>query len=119
MIPVGGKENQKRLRFKTTSDATPSQVVEAMQKIASHIKNPAKFAKAAKLAVQLVQAGSVREGNSDMFFSILDAAMTSSPGVCSNPSLRVAYQELFSAAQDVKEVGYLFFCTGASSELSS
>lgn len=118
MIPVGGKENQKRLRFKTTTDATPSQVVEAMQKIASHIKNPAKFAKAAKLAVQLVQAGSVREGNSDMFFSILDAAMTS-PGVCSNPSLRVAYQDLFSAAQDVKEVGYLFFCTGASSELSS
>lgn len=79
-----------------------------MQKIASHIKNPAKFAKASKLAVQLVQAGSVREGTSDLFFSILDAAMISSPGVCSNPSLRADYQELFSAAQNVKEVFVLF-----------
>ncbi|KAG6430258.1 hypothetical protein SASPL_108321 [Salvia splendens] len=41
----------KRLRFKTTTDASEKQVIEAMQKIASHIKNPSKFNKASKLAI--------------------------------------------------------------------
>ncbi|XP_068645626.1 uncharacterized protein [Aristolochia californica] len=93
---------QKRLRFKTTVDASEQQVIEAMQKIASHIKNPSKFGKASKLASQLLQAGSVKEGTSDYFFAILEAAM-SSPDACNDPSLRADYQALFSSAQEVAD----------------
>ncbi|CAL9071246.1 unnamed protein product [Musa textilis] len=93
---------QKRLRFRTSVDATEAQVIEAMQKIASHIKNPAKFSKASKLAMQLIQAGSVKSGTSNQFFDILEAAMAS-PSVCNEPSVRMDYQALFSAVQDVAE----------------
>ncbi|CAA7399015.1 unnamed protein product [Spirodela intermedia] len=93
---------QKRLRFKTTTDATEAQVIEAMKKIASHIKNPSKFGKASKLALQLIQAGSVKPGTSDQFFAILEAAM-SSPSACIDSSLRADYQALFCAAQGVAE----------------
>ncbi|CAA0808218.1 Unknown protein [Striga hermonthica] len=93
---------EKRLRFKTTTDASEKQVIEAMQKIASHIKNPSKFTKASKLAIQLIQAGSVKEETSDYFFSILEASMSSIKN-CNEPSVRADYHALFSAAQDVAE----------------
>ncbi|XP_030960938.1 uncharacterized protein LOC115982469 [Quercus lobata] len=91
---------EKRLRFKTTTDASEKQIIEAMQKIASHIKNPTKFGKASKLAIQLIQAGSVKPGTSDHFFAILEAAMSSSTS-CTDPSVQADYHALFSAAQDV------------------
>lgn len=94
---------EKRLRFKTTTDASEKQVIEAMQKIASHIKNPSKFSKASKLAIQLIQAGSIKETTSGYFFAVLEAAMSSSTS-CSEPSLRAHYHALFSAAEDVAEV---------------
>ncbi|KAE8009922.1 hypothetical protein FH972_006327 [Carpinus fangiana] len=93
---------EKRLRFKTTTDASEKQVIEAMQKIASHIKNPSKFGKASKLAIQLIQAGSVKPGTSDHFVAILEAAMSSSTS-CTDPSVRADYHALFSAAQDARE----------------
>ncbi|KAL0913702.1 hypothetical protein M5K25_017181 [Dendrobium thyrsiflorum] len=93
---------QKRLRFKTTVDATEAQVIEAMKKITSHIKVPSKFSKASKLAIQLIQAGSVKPENSDHFFALLNAAM-SSPSACNEPSLRADYHALFSAAQEVTQ----------------
>lgn len=93
---------QKKLRFKTSVDATETQIIEAMQKIASHIKNPSKFSKASNLALQLIEAGSLKPGTSDHFFAILDAAM-SSPTACNDPTLRADYQALFSAVQDVAE----------------
>lgn len=74
-----------------------------MQKICSHIKNPGKFGKASKLAIQLIQAGSVKPGTSDHFFAILEAAMSSSTA-CTDPLLRSDYHALFSAAQDATEV---------------
>lgn len=95
----------KKLRFKTSVDATETQIIEAMQKIASHIKNPSKFSKASKLAMQLIQAGSVKPGTSDHFFDILEAAM-SSLTACNDPALRADYQALFSAVQDVTEVRF-------------
>ncbi|XP_020275883.1 uncharacterized protein LOC109850309 [Asparagus officinalis] len=73
-----------------------------MQKIASHIKNPVKFSKASKLALQLIKAGSVKPGTSDHFFAILESAM-SSPSSCTVPSLRADYHALFSEVQDIKE----------------
>ncbi|GMP68159.1 hypothetical protein CsSME_00027872 [Camellia sinensis var. sinensis] len=93
---------EKRLRFKTTTDASETQVIEAMQKISSHIKNPAKFGKASKLAIQLIQAGSVKPGVSDYFFAILESAMLS-PTACNNASVRADCHALFSAAQDAVE----------------
>lgn len=92
----------KRLRFKTTTDASETQVIEAMKKIASHIKTPAKFSKASKLAIQLIQAGSVKPGTSDHFFAILEAAMSSTTS-CTDLSVRADYHALFSAAQDAAE----------------
>ena len=80
-----------------------------MQKIASHIKNPTKFGKASKLAIQLIQAGSVKPGTSDHFFAILEAAMSSSTS-CTDPSVRADYLALFSAAQDVTEVKFWPSC---------
>lgn len=94
---------EKRLRFKTTTDASETQVIEAMQKIASHIKNSSKFSKASKLAIQLIQAGSVKTPTSDHFFAILEGAM-SSPTSCNEASLRADYHALFSAAQDAIEL---------------
>lgn len=94
---------EKRLRFKTTTDASETQVIEAMQKIASHIKNSSKFSKASKLAIQLIQAGSVKPSTSDHFFAILEGAM-SSPTTCNEASLRADYHALFSAAQDAIEL---------------
>ncbi|XP_058770607.1 uncharacterized protein LOC131644192 isoform X2 [Vicia villosa] len=93
---------KKSLKFKTSTDASEAQVIDAMKKISSHIKNPAKFSKAAKLAIQLIQAGSVKSGVSDYFFAILEAAMLS-PVPCTDPSVRADYHSLFSAAQDAKE----------------
>ncbi|KAJ4719710.1 Nucleolar/coiled-body phosphoprotein [Melia azedarach] len=103
--PKTGSEDpvpQKSLRFKTTTDASEKQVIEAMQKIASHIKNPTKFGKASKLAIQMIQAGSVKPGTSDHFFAILEAAMSSSTS-CTDPPVRADYHALFSAAQDAAE----------------
>ncbi|KAF2307012.1 hypothetical protein GH714_023289 [Hevea brasiliensis] len=48
-VPEKATAPGKRLRFKTTTDASETQLIEAMQKIASHIKTPTKFAKASKL----------------------------------------------------------------------
>ncbi|XP_078182776.1 nucleolar/coiled-body phosphoprotein [Carex rostrata] len=92
----------KRLRFRTSVDASQTQVIEAMQKIASHIKNPSKFSKASKLALQLIQAGSVKEGTSDQFYTLLEAAMHSL-SICNEPSVRADYHELFTAAQEGAE----------------
>ena len=91
------------MRFKTTTDASETQVIEAMKKIASHIKTPTKFSKASKLAIQLIQAGSVKPGTSDQFFAVLEAAMSSTTS-CTDPSVRADYHALFSAAQDAAEV---------------
>ncbi|KAK1379245.1 Methyltransferase-like protein 6-like [Heracleum sosnowskyi] len=93
---------EKRLRFKTTTDASEVQVIEAMQKIASHIKNPSKVGKASKLAIQLITAGSIKPATSDYFFAILESAMWSQT-VCNDPLVRADYHALFSAAQDVTE----------------
>jgi hypothetical protein len=79
-----------------------------MKKIASHIKNPSKFGKASKLALQLIQAGSIKNETSNQFYAVLEAAMQSL-STCNEPSVRADYHELFTAAQDVTEV--FFFCT--------
>ncbi|KAL6591336.1 hypothetical protein ACP70R_049839 [Stipagrostis hirtigluma subsp. patula] len=93
----------KRLRFRTTVDASETQIIEAMQKITSHIGNPSKFSKASKLALQLIEAGSVKPGTISHFFAVLKAAM-SSPGACNEPSVRADYHTLFTAAQGVAEM---------------
>ncbi|CAA0381329.1 unnamed protein product [Arabidopsis thaliana] len=93
---------KKRLQFKTSTDASEEQVIEAMQKITSHIKNPSKFSKASKLAIRLIQAGSVKPETSSYFIAILEAAM-SSKTPCTDRSVRADYHALFSAAQDVAE----------------
>ncbi|KAH9622575.1 hypothetical protein KSS87_016462 [Heliosperma pusillum] len=96
------KGTERRLKFKTITDTSAAQTIEAMKKIASHISNPAKFSKASKLAIQLIQAGSVKSETADHFFAILEAAMLS-PTSCNDASIRADYNTLFSAAQDASE----------------
>ncbi|KAL6580076.1 hypothetical protein OROMI_008100 [Orobanche minor] len=93
---------EKRLRFKTTTHSSENQLIEAIQKIASHIKNPTKFNKASKLAIQLIQAGNIKEVNMDYFFAVLEASMLSVTS-CNDPFLRADYHALFSTAQYVSE----------------
>ncbi|CAN8269685.1 unnamed protein product [Cochlearia groenlandica] len=93
---------KKRLHFKTSTDASEEQVIEAMQKITSHIKNPSKFSKASKLAIRLIQAGSVKPETRNHFIAILEAAM-SSKTPCTDRLVRGDFHALFSAAQDVAE----------------
>ncbi|KAK1415053.1 hypothetical protein QVD17_30823 [Tagetes erecta] len=93
---------KKSLRFKTIADTSETKVVDAMKKIGSHINNASKFSKASKLAIQLIQAASVKPSNSDYFFAILEAAM-SSPTTCNDPLVRADYHALFSAAQDLTQ----------------
>lgn len=97
----------KRVRFKpTTTEATSEQVVEAMAKIASHISNPGKFSKASKLALQLLQSGSVTPATADPFFSILKAAMTT-PSNAIDVTRRRDYQALFVEVHERLEVNFL------------
>lgn len=86
-----------------TTDASETQVIEAMQKIASHIKSSSKFGKASKLAIQLLQAGSIKPETIDYFFAILESAMSSTLS-CTDPSVRADYHALFSASQDILHV---------------
>ncbi|KAI3819024.1 hypothetical protein L1987_12846 [Smallanthus sonchifolius] len=93
---------KKSLRFKTIADTSETKVIDAMKKIGSHINNASKFSKASKLAIQLIQAASVKPSNSHYFFAILEAAM-SSPTTCNDPLVRSDYHALFSAAQDLTQ----------------
>lgn len=93
----------KRVRFQpTTMEASSEQVVEAMAKIAIHIGNPGKFSKASKLALQLLQAGSVNLDTADPFFRILKAAMVC-PSHATDAALRSDYQALFNAVHEKLE----------------
>jgi len=97
----------KRVRFKpTTTEASSEQVVEAMAKIASHIGNSGKFSKASKLALQLLQSGSVTSATADSFFPILKEAMTR-PANAIEAALRRDYQALFAAVHEKLEVFFL------------
>ncbi|KAJ3672182.1 hypothetical protein LUZ60_006903 [Juncus effusus] len=92
----------KKLRFRTSTDQSSQQITEAMLKITTHIKNPSKFSKASKLAVHLMQTGSVKKETSEGFFAILEAAMGDLAN-CNAPPVRKDYWELFTAAQDAAE----------------
>ncbi|KAJ7543302.1 hypothetical protein O6H91_09G032200 [Diphasiastrum complanatum] len=70
-----------------------------MQKIGAHIGNPAKFSKASKLALQLLDAGSVTKDTADHFFDVLKAAMLQ-PDRATEQTLRADYLALFDAVQE-------------------
>lgn len=78
-------------------------LLSAMAKIAAHIGTPKKFSKASKLALQLLEAGSVSSENAGRFFEILERAMET-PGSSNEPALRGDYHALFSAVEERKNV---------------
>lgn len=84
-------------------------IIDAMKKIGSHINNTSKFGKASKLAIQLIQSGSVKPSNSHYFFSILETTM-STLTACNDPLVRADYHALFSAAQDLSHVRTFTLC---------
>lgn len=75
----------------------------AMAKIAAHVNAAKKFSKASKLALQLLEAGSVNSSNGRRFFEILERAMET-PANSNDPTLREDYRALFSAAEERKNV---------------
>ncbi|XP_071732563.1 uncharacterized protein [Rutidosis leptorrhynchoides] len=101
--PTQAAAPKKSARFKTIADTSDTQVIDAMKKIGSHINNASKFSKASKLAIQLIQAGSVKPNNCDYFFAILEAAMCS-PTTCNDPLARADYHALFSAAHGLNDL---------------
>ncbi|GAQ82302.1 hypothetical protein KFL_001070080 [Klebsormidium nitens] len=83
--------------------ASPDAVISAMAKIAAHIDTAKKFSKASKLALQLLEAGSVNRGNAGQFFEILERAMET-PANSNDLALREDYRALFSAAEERKSI---------------
>ncbi|MCO5611344.1 hypothetical protein L7F22_065597 [Adiantum nelumboides] len=96
ILLLGFVAGAKKVRFKTTLDASAIPIADAMRKIASHIGNASKFSKASKLAMQLLHSGSLNKDTADLFFDILKASMVS-PSVATMPPVRQDYHELFSA----------------------
>ncbi|XP_002979276.2 uncharacterized protein LOC9660724 [Selaginella moellendorffii] len=98
--PQDPAEGAKQVRFKTTTETSKEKVIEALHKIKTHIGNPSKFSKACKLALQLLDAGSVGDDEtSTLFFEMLEVAM-SPPTKANAAAVRADYQQLFSAVQD-------------------
>ena len=75
LIQISYLSGERHVHFKTVEDVSGDDVFAAIQKIGRHIGDPAKEGKAASLALQLLQAGSVKAGNVDAFFGILREAM--------------------------------------------
>ncbi|KAI5079980.1 hypothetical protein GOP47_0005459 [Adiantum capillus-veneris] len=109
---VDHEEGPKKVRFKTTLDASAIQVADAMRKIASHIGKASKFSKASKLAMQLLHSGGLNKDTVDLFFDILKASMVS-PSVANLPTVRQDYHELFSAVAEKIEI----FSSGQQAQL--
>jgi hypothetical protein len=72
------------------------QVAPALLKIANHISNPSKFAKAAGLLRQLIAGGAVGAAHRAALFAALTAAF-SDPTRADDPALRREYRRLLNA----------------------
>ena len=79
----------------------------ALTKIAAHIGNPAKFKKAAQLALALMRGGTLERRHGKALFAVLTNAMEPTPRRANDPGLRFEYRELFDAAEACASDGVL------------
>ena len=85
----------------------PADHVTALERIATHIANPAKFKKAAALALALMRTGDLERRHGKALFKVLEAAMHPTPRRANDPSARYEYRELFDAAETCADDGVL------------
>ena len=85
----------------------PADHVAALERIATHIVNPAKFKKAAALALALMRTGDLERRHGKALFKVLEAAMHPTPRRANDPSARYEYRELFDAAETCADDGVL------------
>lgn len=97
------KKGPRGVSFKTTEEMSTEQVLAALEKITTHIGTPSKFSKASKLALQLLEAGSVHPSTADHFFEVLKAAM-STPVAAVMPDMHSDYRALFVAAHERSKI---------------
>lgn len=104
-VPESKDNAGRQVTFKSTeSNVSGEAVTAALGKIAAHIANPAKFAKASNLAVQLLEAESISSNNAAQFFEVLRAAKSCVPAKVSDPGLLRDNQALFTAAKQRSKV---------------
>ena len=82
---------------KPAKDPNRDEVLEGAPRLAQHIASASKFNKVAAMAYALLEGGRVTRANSGAFFGVLEAAMIE-PRRLRDPTYRVAYRKLFSAA---------------------
>jgi hypothetical protein len=85
--------------------AAPSHA-EALERLASHIANPAKFKRASALAAELMRSGELERRHGKCVFAVLANAMAP-PARALDPRTRFEYRELFSAAKACAAEGVL------------
>jgi hypothetical protein len=79
---------------------------EALERLAAHIANPAKFKRASALAAELMRSGELERRHGKSVFALLDAAMTP-PSRAADPRTRFEYRDLFAAAERCADEGVL------------
>ena len=79
---------------------------EALERLAAHIANPAKFKRASALAAELMRSGELERRHGKCVFAVLAAAM-SPPARALDPRTRFEYRELFAAAKACAAEGVL------------
>lgn len=94
-------------RAKATERPREVDHASALTKIASHIGNPAKFKKAAQLALALMRGGELERRHGKALFAVLTNAMEPTPRRANDPGVRFEYRELFDAAEACAEDGLL------------
>jgi hypothetical protein len=87
----------------TTEPAADNQdddkLAQALSRIASHISNPSKFAKASGLLRQLIEGGKIDRAHRKEYFSAVKAAF-SDPDNAANPQLVKEYKRLVTAVSE-------------------
>eukprot|EP00271_Cylindrocystis_brebissonii_P014859 TRINITY_DN36471_c0_g1_i1.p1 TRINITY_DN36471_c0_g1~~TRINITY_DN36471_c0_g1_i1.p1 ORF type:complete len:402 (+),score=92.30 TRINITY_DN36471_c0_g1_i1:106-1311(+) len=100
-----GEERDSTAIVQRDDDTGPSKITSAIAKITSHIGNPSKFGKASKLALQLLESGSVTTDTAEPFFNLLRVGMAT-PSSAAKLELRDDYSHLYKSAKEMS--GNLF-----------
>lgn len=81
------------------ADQDDDKLAQALSRIASHISNPSKFAKASGLLRQLIEGGKIDRAHRREYFSAVKAAFAD-PDNAANPQLVKEYKRLVTAVSE-------------------
>lgn len=83
----------------------PADHAEALERLATHMRNPKKFKRACALATEVMASGSLERRHGKAVFACLLAAMSPSPKKANDPATRFEYKTLFIAALQLQHDG--------------